>query len=217
MNKKIGVLLVFILLLTSLVLAQIGNDTNETDSNISIDKEGIKEGLKEATSKIASKTDPIVEKEIEIPERLQTLAKILFGIEDKSSVSALVISFLVWLLFLLLFTNILMYWSLFSKEVAFAAGVILTIIMAALGIVKNISVFLINIGSYFKFLEHWSAGALGFGVVLILIIAFIIMRIGKYFREQAGITRAHEEGIEVGAELGFLQRLREMFSKVGKE
>ncbi len=206
MKRGVIALILAVLILNSfLVIAQQDAQNNEDEKTI------LPENAKEELEKATSKTNQALEKEIEIPSYIQIPIKIIFGIERTISISLLIIVLAIWLFSLLLFANILKLTPFFKNWTAWPAAIGITILIALSGVIKNIALFLLNTGDLLSFLAKWSAGVLLLIVTIILLIAFISLKMLKKLREKLEIEQAKEEGTQIGATLGFAQKMREMF------
>lgn len=207
--KKIGAFLLLTVLISSFVFAQATNDSNTTIS------------FEDAKTNIASKTDPLVDKEIEIPDNLKLVVNIFLlgigGAERTLSVSLLVVLIVLWILGFIFLANIIGLTPFFHGGTKWPAAALIVILFALSGALRSIANFALNVGNVFKFLEDWSAGALVFVIVLAIIIALIVEKLFKILKEHLEISEAHQEGLEAGVELGFLKRMREMFTFTRKK
>lgn len=211
--KKAGVFLIIILLFLAFVSAQ--STADGISSGGSVPNSSIPSETKVAVRDAAEKLDSVVEKPVPIPEKLQPVAKILFGLEEDSSFSLFIITLAIWIIFALTFSNIMEFYSTFTKNTAIAVGFLLTIILAAIGLVRRIATLLINIGGNFDFLETWSAGALGFAVLIVIIFFIILRKILGYAKEYQLLRIARREGIEAGADLAVVKWMRKIFTSWG--
>lgn len=201
--KKIGVALAIIILLSSLSIAQI-IEPNEKETNYSY-----------RITSIQEKTNQIIDKPIEMPDFLQIPIKIIFGVGEKSSFQLVIISIMLWFLFFLLFSNIIKLFSPFSEAVTITSGAVFSIILASIGFIKGLSLWLINVGDNIKFIEKW--GILQLMMIAIIIIAIWIVSkvVTKSIKDSKEIEKAHEAGIKAGASLGFMNSLKKVFYKMG--
>ena len=158
--------------------------------------------------------DKYVEKQITLPERLQKPAEILLKLEATLPVSLLITTLAVLLIFLLAFTDIMRSFGPFSERTSVLVGILLVILLSVTGTIKNISFYLFNIGKKFQFLQNSEAGTLGFAVVIILAIGLLAHSLLKRFRRLKEKQKAQEEGAKMGATLGTMSSLVNMFKKV---
>ncbi len=221
--KKAGVLLLFLILFSiffNLASAQEGNidekDANSEDETI--DKEDVKEETSEIKSKIQDRTqklDDAVDREITLSEPFQTLARIFLRVEEKVSLSFLIISLSLLIFFLIYLIQIIKTFSPFSEEASLALGITLTIILSVLGVINVIANFLIFISQKLKFLSSAGNAATLVSIILfILVLLFVGKKIMKPFRQHKEIEKAQEEGIKAGADLTFVDHVRNMLGKL---
>jgi len=225
--KKSVLFLLLIILFTIPALAQTGTDpTTEEEKQAETDKilDNVDDSLQAFDDKVnppdlkkgLANSDKFLENQIKIPEALQTPAKIIFGLEDNAPLNLFIISLMIWLIIIVSFIDILTTYSSFSKPVAAMIGLLISIIAAASGVVKSISLFLVDATSQVKFIE--SLGILGFIILIVIIlILFVIMHtINRHYKYKKEISDAEEEGIKAGSALSFTNMMRKMFGKLNK-
>jgi hypothetical protein len=206
---KIALLLLIISLLAVNVLAQSETSNSSQVSNASNNQ--IKNSLEDAKAKLALKTDPLIEKEIKLPSQTRIFTNLIFGVKETVALSFLIIFVAIWLLTLMFLSNILQLLPSFKGVTALYVSLGLTVAMAFAGIFRFASISLLQIDSIFTFLEGWKGGVLAVSLLIIILITLILSKIFKSIREKAEITQAHKDGAKIGAELGFMMRMREMF------
>ena len=198
--KKISVLLIILIsltLFTSFALAQ----ENQYDKTNKINITGVKE-----------KTNSLVDKEIIIPENLQTITKILFRVEEKATVSLIIIIALIWIILFIMLKSILEIMPFFDKKIGGSfieiststiASIAITTLIGLGGVIKSFAIFFLNIGKSFQFLEEWSAGFLLFMMIFLTIIIFLTTKVMNWLHENIELGKAKKvsEDITLGAKV----------------
>ncbi len=160
---------------------------------------------------IKSKTDSLVEKEITIPNRIQTLAKIIFGIEGPIEFSLLIILLIIWLMTFKLIGEGVKLMPFFENGIMswIVALVIMLLIALADGFTLSAN-FILGFGDLFKIFKDWSVGALTFGVIVIIIIAVFLSKLEKWAARKLKIEKGNIESTEAGISLGFIGNFKKM-------
>jgi len=198
--KKISVLLIILIsltLFTSFALAQ----ENQYDKTNKINITGVKE-----------KTNSLVDKEIIIPENLQTITKIFFRVEEKATVSLIIIIALIWIILFIMLKSILEIMPFFDKKIGGSfieiststiASIAITTLIGLGGVIKSFAIFFLNIGKSFQFLEEWSAGFLLFMMIFLTIIIFLTTKVMNWLHENIELGKAKKvsEDITLGAKV----------------
>lgn len=154
---------------------------------------------------IINSANQFIEKDISVPEPLQIFAKIFFGFEEKISLQMLIIILALWVLFFVAFSDIIATSSSFSNPVSWIIGLCMTVMLGALGVIRSLSIFLLNQALSIRFLEKWPAGALTLVFVVIILILGITSRLFRGLKEHRIIEKAREKGIKRGARLATIE------------
>ncbi len=202
--KKIGVMIVFFLLVSS-ALAQ-NESTNETINKLSEKVDGLDKYIEKQVPLISS-----------LPPRLQTVLKYTLGLTGESSISLAIIMITLWVILAIGLVNILSIFSIFSKGTSTAIGILLSIIFAATGVLKNISISLMNLAANLRFLEDWSAGVLGFVIVILVLIFFFVSKLSNEIRRHNIIEEAEESGIKKASVFAIMQSFVKSLAKFTKD
>ena len=152
-----------------------------------------------------------LEKEIQVPDSLQLIIKVLFGIERTISISLLILVLTIWLFSFLFFANVLKLTPFFKGWTIWPAAAGVTILIALSGVIKNISLFLLNAGDSFAFLAKLGAGALLLIIVIIIVIAVFSLKVLNALRKKIEKEQAQEEGSRIGTTIGMVEKMKEMF------
>lgn len=192
--------IIFISLTASIVNSTSPNYEEDTDATGITDAQ-----MQEGIENFKEQTNPFVEKEIEIPEKLETITKVLFKFESPITVSQAIIATMLFIFLVLFFIDIMKSFSPFQEQTAVLMGILLALIISMIGILKSFTIFLLNLGGQSKFLENWSAGALVFIAILIVIIAVIMLKLLRVIKEHQGLAKAYERGAKAGAHHAFIE------------
>ena len=125
--------------------------------------------------------------------------------------SLVIVSLVLWLIFFIIFSDAIRSFSPFSKLTAFSIGFILTFILAAIGFIRKTAFFLLY--GIPGFLGDWSAGALFFWTIVILLIGVIWSKVSKHLRELRALREAEKKGIEYGGDNLFVRAIKKVFTK----
>ena len=167
----------------------------------------------EEPAKSPLNTGNLLDKEIEIPEGFQILARVFFGIDDSISISAVIILLAIWFVLFIIITNTLKLMHFFKGGIAWLIGAIVTILIALSGAIKGTAGLILAVGDSFGFIGKWSAGALMFALLVVLIIGFIGSKILKKISDYIEIEEARTEGEKTGENLSLLKILTQRFKK----
>lgn len=150
---------------------------------------------------------------------IEVLAKGLLGIKNSPEISTtlLVATICLWLFFFIILAETLEFTPFFNGKLRWVGAALITILIAVTGTIETIVLSLLSFGTNLWFFEKWSAGALTFTVVLLLIVVWFISRVLKWAKNYQEAFKAQKEGSELGAHLGFLYRFKEMFGFTKKD
>ena len=163
---------------------------------------------------LQDRTDTIAEKQVNLPEWLEPIVKNLFRFEEPFTLSHVIIALCLFILFAVTFIDILQLFSLFSNTTSAIVGLLMTVIMSAAGMIYSMTLFLMDKGSVFRILADWSAGALFFIVIIIVLAFFILSKLFKWLEEYKLLRIAKKEGLEAGAELAFVKWVKNTYTNM---
>jgi len=171
------------------IIEETSTDPSLEDALNQADK-GILGGIKE-------KSNNLVEKEIAIPESISPWIKTLTRFEDPITISQVVIALGIMVLLVFILNDLLqMSSSGFNKMTSIITTIVAVLIISAIGMIKIATNKLIELGNVFKLLESWSAGAILFWIILIIIAIIILQHIARLTRERKMLIEARKEGVE---------------------
>lgn len=187
MKKSLSILILSIIFLGLLVSAQ-SNNTNATLSNL------------------RDKTDSIVEKQINIENKL---LKAILNIEGPISLSLLIIIILFALITFIIIGETCKLIPILEGSFSWLIAGIIMILIGVSGGLNYMASTVLSISEAFKFLSSWSTGALIATIALLVVITLIVVKLDKYLKEKNQIAQAQIQGIKAGTNLGFMARMKD--------
>lgn len=184
----------------------------------------IKEGAQNILNEVKSAPSEPLEKPVVIPSGLDVAAKVFLGVTSPVRIDILIISIMVFILLFIVVANALRIipnpetgtGNLFGKSITIIPiAFIVTGLMGFGGVINFISKELIGFGNLFNFLGRLDPGAIIFALVLMFALFSVLSRVMsmlKSMRRAEELEKAKAEGAEIGAKLGFLSSMREMFN-----
>ena len=210
--KKEAVIVLSILLLALLSPSLIAAP-QDSSSQSNVYQEGqVNQSLNDLGATV-KKFDVYTEKEINVPRPLA----IIFKLEEKVSLSRLIITLGVFIIILLSFIEIMKSFGPFSEGTATIIGVILTMILTVTGSVKNISIYLGNLGQSLAFLQESSLGLLGFLIIIMVAFRLLFHSILKRFKHLKEKEKAKEAGWAIGTAVATMNTVKRALSWIGKK
>jgi len=166
------------------------------------------------TSELNKKSDEILMKEIEIPENLQLVARIVFGLksDDKVDLQTFVVLIGLWIILLIFFVSLV--GLKYSGAEKWLLSVVATLIITIIGVVKKVAIFLIGFGNFFGFLEEYGWLKFIFILGLIVVLSYILFRVLKIIKNRTDIEEAVQTGYDIALERATAKATREIM--VGK-
>ncbi len=203
--------------LSSIVLAQTSTTDTQINSSLKSSFNISKEILKDPTPQIDERLD----KDIIIPDNVQMIVRIVFGIKGDISVSALILLLAIWTFVLLFLGGITPLIPLFNNKIkAWFLAFIINLLIALGGTYVTIAQFTLSIGEDIKFLKDWSAGLLFLCIVTIIVFFYLFNKIFKKFQERMKMNKAREAGQKIGRDIAKLSSqtaATEEFNKILKK
>jgi len=188
-----------IILITFLLIQIVASQSNITNNNHT------------AINKIGDATDSLAEKEIQIPNNLQLIARLILGIKSPIEFSLLIIIIIIWVMTFKLIGEGVKLMPFFEKGVmSWVATFIIIMLIVFAGGLNLIASVILGLADIFTIFRDWSTGALIFGITLVIIIGFFISKLEKWARKKSEIEKAKFESTNLGISLGFMGNLRKM-------
>ncbi len=170
-------------------------------------------------TEIPTRFSSTLDEPLELHPTIEVLAKGIIGIRKSPVITTtlLVATICVWLFFFIILAEILEFTPFFNGKLRWVGAALLTILIAVTGAIENTVLSLFSLGTNLWFFEKWSAGALTFTIILLLIVAWFISRLLKWAKNYQEAFKAQKEGSELGKNLGFLYKFKEMFGFTNKD
>jgi len=196
MKKSIilGILLISLILFTNLIIAEEVIGTENT-------------GIQQVTeisgaNDFKASTNQFLANEITIPENMNTISRLLFGIKEGETLefSTLIILIALWLLGVIIIQAGLEFAPFFEgKLTSWLGAIIITLMASTTGIMNDASVFIFGLKDLFGNLGNYSF----FFLILIIIVIIFLMIGGKelfhILKHKLKKQVKEEKGFEEGA------------------
>jgi hypothetical protein len=197
--------LVLALLVIPLVYADDQPSSGEFGKSLNASREANVAAIKE-------KSDEVAEKQINLPTWAEPIVKFLIRLEEPFTLSHLIIAVALFVLLSVILIDILQLFSAFTDRTSAIVGILLTVIISSIGVIKSITICLINKGNVVKWLEGWSAGALVFWLIVIVLATFGLSKVFRIAHDYKLLRLAKKEGLEAGAELAFVRWVKNTYT-----
>ncbi|MBI5803693.1 hypothetical protein HY450_00450, partial [Candidatus Pacearchaeota archaeon] len=160
--------------------------------------------LTQKVSEAKSKSNEILAKEIEIPENLQFVSKILFGIKTDRQVNLQELIILISLFVVLVLLIKVAAEIFFSDWKSWVLAVIVALLASISGGVLLMTGFILDLSTLFGVLEELGVINLAIGLILLVVIFFALGKLLKSIKNKAREEKAGEIGrdISFAAEVG---------------
>jgi len=202
MKKRVALFLVLLFFLCITITSGAEDSTTETKSPV--------QG-KNIVSSVNNGAEKVIEKEVNIPNNLDWLARIIFGIKNNQiiTIEGFVVLISIWLIFVLIIKDLLKISPFLNGSTeSFFGSIIITTIIAVTGVINSLSIMAFNFGSSIGWIEK--LGALRI-VILPLISTGVIWVVEFFlgsFRHKLKLEEAKQEGASI-ARLTALAKRRE--------
>ena len=191
---------IFILLLTfSLVIIYAdSNVTTPSATDLSSAPGQIQSDLTKTGQEASSSLSSVFASNVEIPEEISFLPKLLFGIEGTLSVSEFIIYSAIWLLLLLILKNIFSMISFADKITTWIVSIIILLIGSISGGLKIGAEFWMSQLKMIPLFANLSSLSVSLLIILLIVIFVITTKFATSARESAKIAQAGIEGMQAG-------------------
>ena len=192
MKKSVVIILLFILLV-SLIYAQ--DEINPTDE--------LKKNTEVSANDINNKMDVALHKEIAIPSAIQSITKLLFGIQqEKITFETLIIILAILFMLLIVIYSIVSLIPIFQKFISFLISIIITCLISITGFINKALLFSLSIGKDISLLTKFSFLRILLILLFSLIIIVIALSVSNLLRKKAEKEINKVEGMKLGVEIG---------------
>jgi uncharacterized membrane protein len=161
-------------------------------------------------------TNAALEKQVTVPDSLQVLARILFGIKSDNPINfqKLVILFAGFLVIFFIIRDILRVMPIFQgSALSNATGIVITSIVGVSGGLLAFSDLMLSLGSMFGLLSEWEVFGLILTLIILLILLFAIDSLTVMIRRESKISEAERKATEAGAAISMWAKLMNKFKK----
>jgi hypothetical protein len=152
--------------------------------------------------------------EREIPQSLQIVTKILFGIEKTLTVSSFIVIIGLWLIALLIIADVLKFAPFFKGIKAWLGAVIISLIIGVSGGFKGAANFFLSIGDTIDIVGELPILTLVFTILILLVGTFLILYLLRLMRRKIEIYTNENKGMDAGA---VVSGIRPFFKIWGKK
>ena len=148
-----------------------------------------------------SKSNEALDKEIKIPDKLQILARVLFGLKsgETVSLSMFIVFISVWIIFLILLRSIVLLIPFFNETTSWPASIVIMLLLGISGGIEAIAKLILWIGSLFGILKDWEIFSLIISIIVVFGLALIISKAMK----RLGLSEEIDKMEGVGRNIGF--------------
>lgn len=211
MKKRVLAFSILILLLFSILFISINtNSCFAQDIDLEDENDTTLEDLKKIgdIKNVKGKTEELLAKQVQIPEKLQIFARIIFGLKSDEEIDLqhLIVLIAIWIMLLMFIEAILKFMPFFEEGAkTWITAAAITCLIAITGVTKTISTFFFNLGNIFGILEKWGPLRLAFAIIIAFAIFYVTSYVLKIFREKYELQRAKQEGVEAAQGAAFLK------------
>jgi len=158
----------------------------------------------------------ILEQEITIPEDLQFLTRVLFGLkpETKVTLQEFVILIATFIIFFFIIRDVIAFVPFFETTAKSVIGAVLVTLLV--GISGGFLLFvdlILSIGSLFGILERWPIFTIVLIFVIFFILGYFINEVLTNLKEKSKIEAARIEGVKTGAAAKVVQQQGEILTR----
>jgi hypothetical protein len=175
--KKLGVILILVLFISMATIVQAQDNSEDGDKSDTLGDP--KEKLGELGEKAREETESKFNEIITIPSNLQLPARIIFGLKEDHPITLqhLILLIAAWIIFFIIIKDVLKFFPILNGKIQNVIGsIVVTLIVAISGGLRELVIFFFSVGDTLKWLE-----ALGpFQIILWLLVfvaIFIVLRI----------------------------------------
>jgi len=199
--KEVLVFGLVLVLFAGLVAAQGATDNSgETSEGIGdLNLEDSKEGVR-------TKTNEALAKEIEIPENLQFVTRIIFGLKSGQVVNLqLLITYIgLWFILVILIRSAVELVPKFGEGVkGWFLAVFITLLIALSGGVRLAAGWIYSTSRFFGWLEGWGIIRLVIALIFLAVLYFVFSKLIKWLKTRA----KSEEAERVGEDIGYVSAM----------
>jgi hypothetical protein len=203
--KRALIIFLLLFLIMPLSIAQENTSSNQTTFP-QLNQTQLDEAKNLASTQV-QKIDETLEKERPIPENLQLLSKILFGLETTLTASFFIILLMMWLIILLILVEALQMSNIFNGPISWPIAIIVNLLFGVSGVFREVTAFYMGFGEAIAFIGRWPIVTLIFSIIVLAIIGFVILTSLKHFKKKAEEEQAPMSGFESGVLKGLMKKM----------
>lgn len=199
MKKEVLVISIFLFLAVSLAQAQDLPQFDDSIKNVSdISQAGVK-------------SNEFLEKEVQVPQGLQILARAIFGIKSDNQVNfqTLVILIVIWAISLFLIRAVLQLSPIGGEGITgFLIAIVVTLLVAVSGGLLILAHWILSLSSLFGALENYSLATLAIAIALLFGLLYLVSKVVTVMKSQIGKEKMRYAGqnVKLASEIGKMQR-----------
>jgi len=187
MNRQIqSLLFLSILLLSFLSVLNLASAQNETNNSLT-NNTSITRGVD--LSSTIGKIDFNFDRSIQVPEKYQIPARILFGIQGEIPLQLLIIIIGVFICLAVLISEILKSMPFANEGLQrYAIAFIVTALVGVSGAILEVSTFFLNLANMFNILSKWPALAVVVALGIVALLAYGLSIIIRLIEHKTGLA-----------------------------
>ena len=154
---------------------------------------------------LRQRSNEALEGEVKIPESLQLLTRVLFGIKEEKPVTfqELVILIATFFIFFFIIKSIVSLVPLFETTAkSIFVGLIVTALIGTSGGLLLFVSFMVGLGSFFGLIKDFEVLTLIISIILLLIAGLFIANLLDKIKSKGQVAQAEAEGFQAGVGLG---------------
>ena len=165
---------------------------------------------KNATIDFKGKSNEVLEKEVKIPDNLQIVARVLFGLKegDKVDFQTFVLLFATFFIILILLHEIIS--VMFRDWKSWVFAIIVNLIIGISGGFREAIEFFFGIGNLFGFLEEYELLRFIIVLVLLFVLFYLLSKVFNKFKDKEEL----EESGQMGRDIGFMVSISRAYRKI---
>ncbi len=151
------------------------------------------------TGNLQASTNEFLSRDITIPAQLEIFSKILFGVNESSTIdlSTFIVLAAIWVVFLLIIKSLLEIIPLFGDGwKSWLGAAIITALSSITGSLKDAALFFFGLGNFFK---NQGILKLIFTIIPLIIIGYGAIKLLHMLKHNAKKAKREQEGFEEGA------------------
>ncbi len=175
--KKVIIFLTLLFVLITPISAQITNNSQS------------EEPIKKLNNLLSDN------KVITIPDAFRFFSTNILRIETELTLPTLIIFTTLFIILILIIASILQYTPFLNGKITrWISAVIITMLISISGAVKQMAIFFLDLGNFFNIFKEWSALALLFSIVIVILLSYGASKLIKIIGKKAGLDKADYEG-----------------------